>query len=92
MTRFLTIVNNKIVAERHAKEIVSSEVWEDNQTINAKVGDVLIDGVWQQDPLEIAEIAKRNRITELKELISNKLLLGDDVTEDRNELRTLLGM
>ena len=92
MKRFLTIVNNKIVAERYAQEIVDGEVWEDGTTVNAKCGDMLIDGVWQRDPLEIAEEAKQKRIAELKELITNKNFLGDDVTEERNELRTLLGM
>jgi hypothetical protein len=41
---------------------------------------------------EIAEQAKQQRIAELKEIITNKNYLGDDVTEERAELRELLGM
>jgi hypothetical protein len=41
---------------------------------------------------EIAEQAKQQRIAELKEIITNKNYLGDDVTVERAELRVLLGM
>ena len=43
-------------------------------------------------PDEIQEQEKQVRISELKELITNKNYLGDDVTAERNELRTLLGL
>ena len=41
---------------------------------------------------EITEQANQQRISELKQIIDNKNYLGDDVTEERAELRTLLGM
>lgn len=41
---------------------------------------------------ELAEQQKQQRITELKELITNKNYLGDDVTVERAELRELLGL
>lgn len=41
---------------------------------------------------EVLEQEKQNRIVELKEIITNKNYLGDDVTEERTELRALLGL
>lgn len=90
MKRFLIIVNNKIISDRSALEIVDGEI-EDNGTYG-EVGMILLDGVWQKDPQEIAEQIKQNRISELKEIITNKNYLGDDVTVERTELRALLGL
>jgi hypothetical protein len=90
MKRFLTIIDNKIISDRHYTEIVDGEV-EDDGTYG-EVGMILLDGVWQRDPQEIAEQSKQQRIAELKEIITNKNYLGDDVAEERAELRVLLGM
>jgi len=90
MKRYLTIQDNKIVSDRFYNEIVDGEI-EDDGTYG-EVGMILLDGVWQKDPQEIAEQAKQQRISELKQIIDNKNYLGDDVTEERAELRTLLGM
>jgi hypothetical protein len=53
---------------------------------------VLLDGVWQKDPVEIAEQIKQNRIAELEIIIDQKVRLGDDVQELRSEYRALLGL
>jgi hypothetical protein len=92
MKRFLTIQNNKFIAERYALEIVEGEVEATEEFNSVEVGMILLDGVWQKDPQEIAEQAKQQRIAELKEIITNKNYLGDDVAEERAELRVLLGM
>jgi hypothetical protein len=92
MKRFLIIQDNRLVAERYALEIVEGEIESTEEFEGVEVGMVLLDGVWQKDPQEIAEQAKQVRIVELKELITNKLLLGDDVTAERAELRELLGL
>lgn len=90
MKRFITILNNKIIAERWYSEMVEGEI-EDDGTYG-KVGDVLIDGIWQRDPNEIAEQQNQLRIAQLKEIISNKKLLNMDCTAEQNELRGLLGL
>jgi hypothetical protein len=92
MNRFLTIQNNRLVAERHALEIVEGEIEATEEFDGAEVGMILLDGVWQKDPQEIAEQIKQNRIIELKQIIENKNYLGDDVTAERAELRELLGL
>jgi hypothetical protein len=92
MKRFLTIQNNRLIAERYALEIVEGEIESTEEFNGVEVGMILLDGVWQKDPQEIAEQAKQQRIAELKEIITNKNYLGDDVTEERAELRVLLGM
>jgi hypothetical protein len=92
MKRFLTIQNNRLLAERFATSIVEGEIESTPEFNGIEIGMILLDGVWQRDPQEIAEQAKQVRITELKELITNKLLLGDDVTAERAELRELLGL
>ena len=90
MKRFLTIKNNRIISDRWYDEIVDGEI-EDDGTYG-EVGMILLDGVWQKNPQEIAEQIKQNRIAELKEIITNKNYLGDDVTAERTELRELLGL
>lgn len=60
--------------------------------INGTVGDILINGVWQKDPNVIAEQQKQERITELKQTITNKKLLDMDCTAEQAELKTLLGL
>lgn len=92
MKRFLTIQNNRLIAERYALEIVEGEIETTEEFKGVEVGMILLGGTWQKDPQEIAEQAKQQRITELKEIITNKNYLGDDVTEERAELRVLLGM
>jgi hypothetical protein len=92
MKRFLTIQDNRLTSERYALEIVESEIEATEEFDGVEVGMILLDGVWQKDPQEIAEQANQARITELKETIANKLLLGDDVTAERAELRKLLGL
>jgi hypothetical protein len=92
MKRFLTIQDNKLIAERYALEIVEGEIESTEEFNSVEVGMILLDGTWQKDPQEIAEQAKQQRILELKEIITNKNYLGDDVTEERAELRVLLGM
>jgi hypothetical protein len=92
MKRFLIIQDNRLIADRYALEIVEGEIEATPEFEGVEVGMILLDGVWQRDPQEIAEQAKQARITELKELITNKLLLGDDVTAERAELRELLGL
>jgi hypothetical protein len=90
MKRFLTIQNNRLIAERYALEIVEGEIESTEEFNGVEVGMILLDGTWQKDPQEIAEQAKQQRIAELKEIITNKNYLGDDVTEERAELRELL--
>ena len=90
MNRFLVIHDNKIVAERYAVSIVEGEIQDDGTY--GKFGQVLIDGVWVDDPTEIAENAKQARIIELKEIIVNKKLLDMDCTLEQIELKTLLGL
>jgi hypothetical protein len=92
MKRFLTIQNNRLIAERRALEMVEGEIEATPEFDNVEVGMILLDGVWQRDPQEIVEQAKQARIAELKELIDNKNYLGDDVTAERAELRELLGL
>lgn len=92
MKRFLTIQNNRIISERSALEIVDGEIEATKEFDGVEVGMILLDGVWQKDPQEIAEQIKQNRIAELKEIITNKNYLGDDVTVERTELRALLGL
>ena len=93
MNRYLTIINNRIISERYALEIVEGEIPADESHENAQVGMILLNGVWQVDPQEIAEQAKQQRIAELKAIIDNKnYYLGDDVTAERAELRELLGL
>ena len=92
MKRFLTIQNNRLISDRYALEIVDGEIESTEEFDNVKVGMILLDGIWQVDPQEIAEQIKQNRIAELKELITNKNYLGDDVTAERTELRALLGL
>jgi hypothetical protein len=92
MKRFLIIKDNQLIADRHAMSIVEGEIEATEEFEGVEVGMVLLNGVWQRDPQEIAEQAKQTRVAELKELITNKLLLGDDVTAERAELRELLGL
>lgn len=92
MKRFLTIQNNHLISERFAIEIVNGEIESTTDFDNVEVGMILLDGVWQRDPQEIAEQQKQQRIAELKELINNKNYLGDDVSVERAELRQLLGL
>ena len=86
--KFITIKDNKIVGTREAKEIVEGEVVDDGTYGN--LGEILIDGVWQKDPLEIAEQEKRQRISQLKEVITNKNYLSEVVTTEQAELKILL--
>ena len=90
MKRFVTVINNKIISDRYYDKIVEGEI-EDDGTYG-EVGMIIINGTWQKDPQEIAEQIKQNRIAELKETITNKNYLGDDVTVERTELRALLGL
>lgn len=90
MNRYLTIVNNKIVSDRYFAEIVDGEI-EDDGTYG-EVGMILIDGVWQKDPEEIAEEQKQQHIAELKLTITNKKLLDMDCTAEQTELKELLGL
>ena len=92
MKRFLTIQNNKLLADRYGLEIVEGEIEATEEFEGVEVGMILLNGVWQKDPQEIAEQIKQNRIAELKEIITNKNYLGDDVTVERAELRELLGL
>jgi len=92
MKRYLTIQNYRLISERFANEIVDGEIESTEEFGNVKVGMILLDGVWQKDPQEIAEQIKQSRISELKEIITNKNYLGDDVTVERTELRALLGL
>jgi hypothetical protein len=92
MKRFLIIQDNRLIADRYAQEIVEGEIEATEEFEGVEVGMVLLNGVWQRDPQEIAEQTKQARIAELKELIDNKNYLGDDVTAERNELRELLGL
>ena len=41
---------------------------------------------------DLQKLQNESRITELKEIITNKNYLGDDVTAERAELRALLGL
>jgi len=86
--KFLTIKDNKIIGTREATEIVNGEVIDDGTYGN--VGEVLINGVWQKDPQEIAEQEKQERIYTLKEIITDKNLLSEVVTTEQAELKTLL--
>ena len=86
--KFITIKDNKIVGTREAKEIVTGEVVDDGTYGN--LGDILLVGVWQKDPLEIVEQEKQERIYTLKEIITDKNLLGEVVTAEQAELKTLL--
>lgn len=90
MKRFLIIENNKIIGDRWYDEIVDGEI-EDDGTYG-EVGMILLDGVWQKDPQEIAEQIKQNRIAELKIEITNKKLLDMDCTAEQTELKGLLGL
>lgn len=92
MKRFLIIQNNRLIAERYALEIVEGEIEATEEFEGVEVGMILLNGVWQKDPQEIAEQIKQNRIAELKEIITNKNYLGDDVSDERAELRELLGL
>lgn len=91
MNRFLTIVNNKLIADRFAYEIVDGEIEETEEYKDIKVGMICIDNIWQFDPKEIEEKNKQERIYELERIIDIKIRLGDDVTLERNEYRELLG-
>lgn len=90
MKRFLTIQNDRLISDRFAEEIVTGEIESTSEFDNVQVGMILIDGVWQKDPIEIEEEYKQSRISELKALITNKKLLDMDCTEEQNELRGLL--
>jgi hypothetical protein len=90
MKRFITVIDNRIIGDRYYTEIVDGEI-EDDGTYG-EVGMVLLDGVWQKDPVEIAEQIKQNRIAELEIIIDQKVRLGDDVQELRSEYRALLGL
>lgn len=92
MKRFLTIQNNKLISDRFAEEIVNGEIEATSEFENVQVGMILLDGVWQVAPQEIAEQEKQSRIIELKETISNKKLLDMDCTAEQTELRGLLGL
>ena len=91
--KIITIKNNKIIEKKEVSShyvMCESDVLDDGTY--GEVGQVLINGAWQKDPIVIAEQANQQRIAELKQIIDNKNYLGDDVTEERAELRTLLGM
>lgn len=92
MKKFVTIVDNKIVSERYGNEIVDGEALSSDNLLAANVGDVLIDGVWQKDPNDIAEAEKQTRISALKETIANKKLLDMDCIQEQLELKQLLGL
>ena len=92
MKRFLTIQNNQLVSERYAKEIVDGEIEATEEFENVNVGMILIDGVWQRNPIEIAEQQKQEQILELKETISNKKLLDMNCAAEQTELKQLLGL
>ena len=64
MNRYVVIKNNKIISERHFDKIVEGEII-DNGTYGT-VGQVLINGSWVDDPVDIANIIKSTRIQELK--------------------------
>ena len=90
MNRYLTIINNKIVSERFAKDILEGEILADASHDTAQVGMILLDGVWQVDPQEIVEQAKQQRISDLKQIISDKKLLDEDATTEQSELKSLM--
>jgi hypothetical protein len=90
MLRFITIKNNKIISDRFATSIVDGEVLDDGTY--GEVGQVLINGAWVDDPVEVERQLKQQRILELKELITDKKLLDMDCTLEQLELKTLLGL
>ena len=92
MNRFLIIKNNKLLSERFALEIVQGEIEATEEFDNVQVGMILLDGVWQKDPQEIAEQIKQYRIAELKQSITNLKLLDIDCTAEQTELKALLGL
>ena len=83
MKRFLTIQNNRLIGERYATEIVDGEIESTEEFENVGVGMVLLNGVWQRDPQEIAEQQKQERISELKQSITNLKLLDMDCTAEQ---------
>ena len=74
---------------RYAQEIVDGEIEATEEFVNVEVGMVLIDGVWQKDPQEIAGQQKQQRISELETLIEKKKLRGYDYSVELQELEAL---
>ena len=89
MKRFLTIENNKLISERFAQEIVDGEIEETSEFDGVEVGMIFLDGVWQYDPVEIAEQQNQQRISELEQAIDRGLKVGYDISEFQAELKSL---
>ena len=90
MKRYVVVENNKIISERYFDKIVEGEILDDGTY--GTVGQVLINGSWVDDPVEVANNAKSARIQELKIEITNKKLLDMDCVAEQTELKTLLGL
>ena len=90
MNRYVVVENNKIISERYFDKIVEGEIIDDGSY--GTVGQVLINGLWVDDPVEIASNIKSARIQELKMAITNKKLLDMDCVAEQTELKTLLGL
>ena len=62
MKRFLTIQNNRLISERYALKIVAGEIEATEEFENVEVGMILLNGIWQRDPQEIAEQQKHENV------------------------------
>lgn len=92
MSRFLTLKNNEIIGERYdSRNIIQEGEIEDDGSFG-KFGETLINGVWQIDPQKIVEQTKQLRISELKEIITNKKYIDMNCLTEQLELKELLGL
>lgn len=88
--RYITINgNNKVVSIRQGKKIVEGEI----QSKYGLIGQIMLeDGKFMYDEEEIELTNKLKRISELRQLISDKKLLDEPCTVEQAELKTLLGI
>lgn len=87
--RFMLLRDNKVRSVRFGKIIVKGEI----QSDLGELGQLLReDGTFIDDIKDLEEQTKSNRISELKELISNKKLLDMDCIVEQTELKELLGL
>ena len=86
------VVDNKLDEKKQLNKGYELQVNEFEGVVDGTVGQVLINGSWVDDPVEVANNAKSARIQELKMAITNKKLLDMDCVAEQTELKTLLGL
>lgn len=86
----VSIINNKILEKKTVGNNYQMSEFDflDNGEYG-EIGEILIEGVWQRDPQEIAEQDKQLRISELETLIEKKKLRGYDYSVELSELELL---